>query len=74
MDKQTVVYPDNGMLFITKNKCYQVLKTHGGSFSALLLSEIRQSEKNLHCIISTMRHSGKENYGDTKSSSWQGLG
>ena len=57
MDKQTVVYPDNGMLFITKNKCCEVTERHRRILSALLLSERSQSKKNPQGMIPT---SGKD--------------
>ena len=35
MDKQTVVYPDNGTLFSTKKEVsYQAMKRHGGILNA----------------------------------------
>ena len=50
------------------------MKKHGGILNELFLSERRQPEKAPYCMIPTIRHSGKGNYGDSKKTSVWGKG
>ena len=54
MDKQAVVYPDNGTLFSTKRS---ELSSHGKTWrnlKCILVSGRGQSEKTTYCMIPTI--------------------
>ena len=71
MDKQLVVHPDNGILFSSRKKWVIKLLKDMGELKCILLSERSQSEKARYCMFPTIRHPGRQNYGNSiKISGW----
>ena len=65
MDKETVVYPDNGILFRPREEWAIKLWKTRRKHSYILLSERSLSEKAACCLTSTTWHSGKSKTTET---------
>ena len=71
MNKQTVVHPENGMLFHGEKKwAIKPWKRHGGTFKDILLNERSQSEQATYDVVATIWHSGEGRTTETIRRSW----